>query len=441
MIAMEACAPLDVLCGIGNVATGAADSAMANVAEDIAESFGKIMASLGTFWIYIPTPNLAGGAGSSSDVVGFVQNSLVYYVAIAAIISIMITSIRIILTQRGEGFRKIASGIVTLVLVTGLAIPLLSVVIIASDEFSVWIVNLATDGSDFGATLGIATSLTALTAPAGPIIVIILGIVAICISLLQVVLMLFRMAMLVLLAGMLPLAASFASTDAGKDWLKKYSGWLIAFVLYKPVAAIIYSVAFALVANGVFSYENGELDVVGQDILTVLAGLILMAVAVVALGALMKFVTPMVGAIGGGGAGGALAAGVGAAASGAVSVMSMKNSSGGAPPSPSAAASTPKGAAPSGGAAAGQTGAAAAGAGASTAGAGASAAGAGATAGGAGAAVGGAGAGAAAGSAGGPIGAGAGLVAGAALQGASAAGSAAKRTTEQAIEGGPDGSN
>lgn len=434
-MAAEECAPLDLLCGIGNVATGAANDAMMSAAENIAETFGKVMASLGTFWIYLPTPDLAGDAGSNSDVVGFIQNNLVYYVAIAAIISILIASIRIILTQRGEGFRKIASGIITLIVVTTAAVPVLSLVIIAGDEFSVWIVNQATGGADFGATLGMATALTALSTPAGPILVIILGIVAICVSLLQVVLMLFRMAMLVLLAGMLPLAGSFASTDAGKDWLKKYAGWLIAFVLYKPVAAVVYATAFALVGNGAFKFDNGTLDEMGQDILTVLAGLILMVVAVVALGALMKFVTPMVGAIGGSAAGGAMAAGVGAAASGAMGVAGMKGFGGGGSPAPASAASAAKGGSAPAGAASAGAGTGSAGAGAASAGAGAASAGAGA------AGAGAVGAGAAAGSAAGPAGAGIGALAGPAIQGAAAAGSAVKQSTEQAVDGGPNGSN
>ena len=91
---------------------GIVGNAVDNFAADVAEGFGKIMASLGTYWLYIPTPNLAGGTGSNSDVVSFIQNSLIFYVAIAAIIAIVISSIRLILTQKGEHFSKIARGIV-----------------------------------------------------------------------------------------------------------------------------------------------------------------------------------------------------------------------------------------------------------------------------------------------------------------------------------------
>lgn len=406
---------------------GIVGNAVDNFAADVAEGFGKIMASLGTYWLYIPTPNLAGGTGSNSDVVSFIQNSLIFYVAIAAIIAIVISSIRLILTQKGEHFSKIARGIVTLIFVTAAGVPLLSLLIIAGDQFSVWIVNLPTDGRDFGSNLAAAMT-AALSVPGGAVLVIVLGIIAICVSLTQVVLILIRMVMLVLLAGMLPLAGSFASTDGGKDWLKKYSGWLLAFLLYKPIAAIIYAVAFALVGNGLFRYDEGALDVTGQAIMNILAGLMLMVVAVIALGALMKFVTPAIGAIGGSAAGGALAAGIGAAATGAVSIMGMKSigggsSGGGAAPSGAGTAPTsaPSAAAASGSAAGNSAGAA------SSAGA---AAGGGSTA----------AAGATAGAAAGPAGIAAGAAVGAAAQGVGAAAGAVKSGTENAVEGGPSGS-
>lgn len=420
MIRLEGCVGIDFGCWAGDAVSAAANDAIQELARNVAETFGKMMASLGTFWLYIPTPNLASGAGSNSDVVSFIQNSLIFYVAIAAIISIIITSIRLVLTQKGQHLVRIAQGIVTLIIASAVGVPLLSLLIIAGDEFSVWIVNRATDGADFGANLLFATELAALSGPAGPILVIVLGIIAIVVSLAQVVLILVRMVMLVILAGMLPLAGSFTSTDNGKAWLQKYSGWLLAFLLYKPVAAVIYATAFALISNGVFSFDEQTLNASGQAILNVLAGVMLMICAVVVLVPLMKFMIPAVGAIGASAAGSAIGAGVGAAATGAVSVMGMRGLGG------NAGGGTA-------GAGAGATGAATASAGRGTA----AGAGAGASAG----AGGGAAAGAAAGSAAGPVGTGAGLAIGAVAPAVTAAGGAAKTAAENAVEGGePSGS-
>ena len=55
--------------------------------------------------------------------------------------------------------------------------------------------------------------------------------------------------MLVILAGILPTTAAFTNTEMGRQWFQKAVGWTIAFILYKPAAAIVYSVAFLLMGN------------------------------------------------------------------------------------------------------------------------------------------------------------------------------------------------
>ncbi len=136
----------------------------------------------------------------------------------------------------------------------------------------------------------------------GSLLIIILGIIAILAAAFQIVLMVARGGMLVVLTGILPLSASFTSTEMGKTWFRKCIAWLVAFILYKPAAAIIYAAAFQLVGTDVFSDD-------GSGLLAVLTGLMLMVIALFAMPALMRFVTPMVGAMASGAGGAALAAG------------------------------------------------------------------------------------------------------------------------------------
>ncbi|MEK8229335.1 hypothetical protein NKG05_30670 [Oerskovia sp. M15] len=91
--------------------------------------------------------------------------------------------------------------------------------------------------------------------------------------------------MLVILTGILPLSASFTNTEMGKNWFRKCVSWLVAFILYKPAAAIVYAAAFQLVGQG--SFEDD-----GSGLLAVLTGLMLMTIALFAMPALMRFVTP-----------------------------------------------------------------------------------------------------------------------------------------------------
>lgn len=436
------CNPVDIGCNVGELVGNIANDGVRRMAEDVVESYGNVASWLGTFWLYTPTPNLAGSAGGGSSVVEFLQGSLGFYVAVAAFLSLVFVAIKIMLTQRGEGFKDALRGLVILVLATGIGVPVLSLLIIAGDEFSVWIVERATGTSDFGANLLAATQLAALL-PFGSFIVIILGVIAFLLSIAQVVLILLRSVMLVLLAGMLPVAASFAATETGMSWLKKYAAWLIAFLLYKPVASIIYATAFALIADGPFSFETG-MDADAGSFLNVAAGILLMVLSVAALFALMKLVTPAIGAIGSGSSGQAGMAATGALASGAMQVSNMKSfSSGGAGPvsysAPNGAGSSARGAASTGASAtrAGST------AGAKTATAGA-AAGTGAASAGAaaGAAGSGAAAGATAGAAAGPAGIAAGAVAGRVVSSGAAGAKKIANTAQSAVDsdGGPDGS-
>ena len=62
------------------------------------------------------------------------------------------------------------------------------------------------------------------------------------VAVVQIILMLARGGMLVVLTGILPLSAAAAmSGESGKGWFNKNVAWLVAFILYKPAAAIMVS--------------------------------------------------------------------------------------------------------------------------------------------------------------------------------------------------------
>lgn len=545
---MAECGPLDFGCKAGELARNAITDAIDNMANAVLEAFGKAVASLGTIWVHIGTPNLTGsggqsaiGAGSSAPNSGnittvmgyvtwislivailslvilgaliatrmragegiaavgkvglvlgavvlisgasalvtgmlpagprnaggavfFLQSSLWWYMGAAAILSVIIGGARMAWEQRAEPGRETVKGLLTLVVVAGAGVTIVGLLVAAADSFSVWVLNgsLQCDVTVAGSACfgeNMLTLLALTTNPAagglGSLLIIILGIIAILAAAFQIVLMVARGAMLVVLTGILPLSASLTSTEMGKTWFRKCIAWLVAFILYKPAAAIIYAAAFQLVGTDVFADD-------GSGLLAVLTGLMLMVIALFAMPALMRFVTPMVGAMASGAGGAALAAGalaalpsgaaaIGRLASGNSSSSTTSNAQpgndgqsggqgpsgggggGNAAPTPSAPANPQQS-----GAGAGASAGSGAGAGAAGVRAGA---GAGAVAGaGAGAAAGGGAA--AAGAAGGPVG----MAAGAALDAASKAGQAAagaaKSVGEQSTGegGGPDGS-
>jgi len=410
-------------------------------------------------------PTNVGGA------VLFLQSGLWWYMGAAAVLSVIVGGTRMAWEQRADPGRDTVKSLLTLVVVAGAGVTIIGILIAAADAFAVWLINSSlrcdvVNDRCFG--LGLANMLALggpLTGGLGPLLIIILGLVAILASFVQILLMVARGGMLVILAGILPLSASFTNTEMGKQWFRKAISWTVAFILYKPAAAIVYAAAFQLVGSGGSTPGPSALfkdD--GSGLLAALTGLMLMVIALFAMPALMRFVTPMVGAMAGG-SGGAMAVGALAAVPTGAAAGRLASGSAGGSASPGAAGAQgssggggstsggSSGAAPSGGGAGGggtsapstpsgggaaatSSGAGAAGAGAGTAAGTAGAAGsAGSSAGGGAASAGGGAAAAGAGPAG--------VAVSAAAQAGQAAAGAAQSIGEQSTSdgGGPDGSS
>jgi hypothetical protein len=384
----------------------------------------------------MPTVNLASADGSTpSPIVSAVNSELLPWTLALAVLAVILGGIRMIWEQRGAPLKDLLRSLLTLTLVSGLGLGVISILVIAADAFSAAIIDRSTNGKGFAEAMNILvmTNQTGV----GVFILIVLGLIGLIASLVQIVLMVVRSGMLVILAGILPTTAAFTNTEMGRQWFQKAVGWTIAFILYKPAAAIVYSVAFLLMGN-----NSGQDALIGS-----ITGFTLMVVALFALPALMRFVTPMVGAVASGGGAGAGAA-VGAMATGAVSLGRSGSGKGNAAPTPASTqnnqpGTSPKGSdgtpGPKGNGGQPTPGSTGPGGAASTATAGT----AGTTGAGAGAAAGTAGAGAASGAAkAGP----AGLVVAAGAQAASRVSQAAQQTAQdstgqsETVEG-PSGSN
>ncbi|WP_022883400.1 hypothetical protein [Glaciibacter superstes] len=373
---MSSCGPLDWGCDAGgwisDWITSAVGQSITALAEAITDGVSEALASLGTFWVNIPTPNLAtsdnapdptnlavdesfetilgwvfwfgltmcvlslvalgaslawanrtgdgrrhlgklsivlgatilisasasivtallqsqGGQGSAP--VAFIQSSLSGYAGGLAMLSVVVGATAMVWQQRAEPGREILRSLITLVVVSGAGLAGVQLAVVAADALAASILDTATDGTDFGSNLlGLIVLTNGVTGGLGQIIVIIVGGAALIASLAQIGLMVVRGGMLVLLAGVLPLSASFTNTDIGRNWFRKCITWTIAFILYKPAAAIIYATAFQLVGADVFQDD-------ANGLVQVLAGVAMMSMALFALPALMRFLTPMVSGV------------------------------------------------------------------------------------------------------------------------------------------------
>ncbi|MET3952821.1 hypothetical protein [Arthrobacter sp. UYEF36] len=321
--------------GASNVAAKVADDAINNLAKSIMEGMSQMVTTLSTFWVSMPTVNLASADGATpSPVVSAVNSELLPWTLALAVLAVIVGGIRMIWEQRGAPLKDLLRSLLTLTVVSGLGLGVISILVIAADAFSVAIINRSTDGKGFANAMNILvmTNQTGV----GVFILIVLGLIGLIASLVQIVLMVVRSGMLVILAGILPTTAAFTNTEMGKQWFQKAVGWTIAFILYKPAAAIVYSVAFLLMGS------KGKDALIGS-----ITGFTLMIVALFALPALMRFVTPMVGAVASGGGAGAGAA-VGAMATGAVSMGRGGSGKGNASPTPPSTQSNQSGSSPKG---------------------------------------------------------------------------------------------
>lgn len=312
-----------ISCGTDTATDAIAGGAFESIVNYFARGASQVVYGLTMGWMDFPAPDLGSKAGGP---VTFLQESMGWFTAWTAVLCLLIAAGRMMWLRRAEPGKEALMGLLNLVLVSSGGVAFIQAATRAGDAFSTWVVahSLGCDPGDpagceqeFGKTL---LKLVAMDAKNNMMAVtFILALLLIVSSYIQMAFLIARNAMLILLAGTLPLAAAASGTEAGRGWFRKQIGWTLAFILFKPVAAVIYAAAFA----GMGQAKAG-------DTWTQLYGVTLLLLAALSLPALMRFVTPLVSAaaVGGAGAGAAVAGGVSAIATGAVAIKTLGGSIG-----------------------------------------------------------------------------------------------------------------
>jgi hypothetical protein len=267
--------------------------------DSFRDSLTSFVKTLATFWVSTPSPDVQG------DTAQFLTTSVSWYTAALMVVAMLVRGAMIALGQRGQGVGVMFASLVRYILVVGSGSAVLSALLVAGDAYSAWIIDRSTEGTDFGGRL---TSWVLTPTEAGSLgqlaLLLLLGL-AIVVSLGQVVLLTVRGGVMVILAGTWPLSASAAALDAGKPWFSRQTAWIVAFALYKPAAATIYAASFRLIGT----------PAAGADpTLTILSGVSVMVVAILALPALIRLVMPATSPVSDG-------RGLGAAAASALSLL------------------------------------------------------------------------------------------------------------------------
>lgn len=364
---------------------GQAGCAVSDAAQGVLEATFEMLVNgttwavkwIGSAWLNFPEPTIGTSGGTPSDNLATLYSLTGFYVLGIAVIGFLLAVMRLMAQPSMQTGASLLRGILAIVAVQSLSIGATVLLLDAGNQFSTWVVEQAsgktfeTALADFSGLGGVSSTLLAgatLSQSANIMAVAVLGFIVLLLgAVAQVALMIVRSALLVILLAFLPALAASAFTDSGYKALGKALGWLLALVLYKPVAGVIYAV-------GILTLKNLPENPTPEDqMMNLLIGVVIVGAAALALPALVKFVAPQAaagasmafsgGAIAAGAVGtGAAVVGLGATlASGGAAAPAAAAASTGASGAATGAATSGAGGAASGGAAAGATGAASSG--------------------------------------------------------------------------------
>lgn len=245
-----------------------------------------------TAWLAVPSTSAA-----NTDASNALQQDLKPLAAVLAALGVMVGVGQMLVTMKGSALRTQVAGIVRLMIVSAAGTTMVVTLLEAGDVLADHLVSSSTGGGVAGIE-GLA-SFEAALATGGASIggILLLAILAIVTSIIQLGLLLVRSAIVVVLAGFLPVAAA-ASLVGHNKMLAKTSAWLLGFICFKPAAAAVYAGAFRLMGG----------DGTDADVLSVIQGLMLLVLAVAALPTVIRLFAPIAD-MGGPSAAGVLAGG------------------------------------------------------------------------------------------------------------------------------------
>ncbi|MFE9607892.1 hypothetical protein [Streptomyces sp. NPDC006012] len=251
------------------------------------------------------------GTESSKDINSASQWIVVYL----AVGSLVFAAIRMAIERRGDAGTTALKGIMRVVLVSGAATTVVTAAAGLSDRYSKYLFDL-----------GATKQLEAIgSCSSGGIdnafLMLILALLLLLAGIIQTILLYIRLGVMILLLGTLPLAAAASMTDWGAGWWRKHIGWMVAWLLYKPAAALVMYSGSVLMNSGA---KPGTANASER-----IAGIGIMLLSAIALPALLKLIVPATAGLGSGGSMSGMSQVGGALASGARSIGGGSSGSGG----------------------------------------------------------------------------------------------------------------
>ena len=296
-------------CGFIDLACKAKTGILRALFDGISQGLEKMLVLVGD--MVISPPSFTSEHQSNAQ---WLAGQTEYLTGILAVVSLMIGGMMLMWQRKAEPLKDILAMLIRLILISAGGVSLVALLSQASDEWSAWMLDAATAGS-FNDNLIALFALNPFSVHSGILMAILFGLLAIIAGAIQVVLFMIRQPFLILMVGLWPLSAAATNTDWGRQWFSKLTGWIAAFLLYKPAVAIIFALGLKMMKPDTSDTADGMLNFI--------QGLLLIGMSMVALPALVKFIVPSTASLGSGGGGGA------AAAVGGMAAMKVASGSGG----------------------------------------------------------------------------------------------------------------
>lgn len=281
---------------VTNTVSSAGNSFLEQLVKDITGGVADVMTSLLGAWMHTPTESLASDSPVGAAIVT-TQGYLSMLTLFFGILGLMIAAGRMAWNARGEELKEVIRMLLTLVFVQGAAIAAIQLLLKAGDEFSIWLLDQAT-GADMHTNLtylipivtvqGAAFGANTVNIAVGALLIIV--ILVLIATAMQFIFLVLRDVLLAIILAFLPTMAAASLFKGGSQAFEKAVGWIVALLLYKPVAAGIYVLGVLMVKGTI-----GEDGQVQASLGSLCLGIMTLLLATLALPALIKFVAPAAG--------------------------------------------------------------------------------------------------------------------------------------------------
>ncbi|MEV4237077.1 hypothetical protein AB0J47_18085 [Nocardia sp. NPDC049737] len=301
---------------LGQAATDAASSVLDDIATKFGAGFGDLLRFVMTWWTALPSPQLTDNQGGPGTTLSGIREYTSGLQVLLLTCGIIFAAARLALAKRGgvageaqESFLMLARAIFASMAFAAI----ITAGTRAGDGFAEWVLFDASRGDAHNIVAALARFDLEHDSGLGTGVLLVLFLLGIISMLIQLVMLVLRQALLILVVAVIPLAAAASGTGPGSQAYKRLLSWSLAFVLWKPVGALVYAIAFTVAGRD------------QKDPQLVLLGLILLVMTVVVLPALIRLVAPAVATLGSGGGAAAVLAG----GAGGVAMASLGDRSGG----------------------------------------------------------------------------------------------------------------